>query len=51
MEQRIDISEPELLRKALIDWSNFSFEEKKYIAHIFIEKVIIYNDKIDIIYK
>ena len=51
MEQRIDISEPELLRKALIDWGNFSFEEKKYIAHIFIEKVIIYNDKIDIIYK
>ena len=50
-EQRIDISNPELLQRALTDWENFSFEEKKYIARLFIDKIIIYNDKIDIIYK
>lgn len=50
-EQKIDISNPELLRNALLNWEGFSFEEKKYIAHLFIEKIIIYNDKIDIIYK
>lgn len=42
---------PEMVSKALNDWSSFSFDEKKLIAQAFIEKVVIYNGDMDIIYK
>ncbi len=44
-----NISE-ETVKKALTDWDNLSFEDKKLIAQTFIEKVVIYNDDIKIYY-
>ena len=46
-----EIISPETVSKALNDWSSFSFDEKKLIAQTFIEKIVIYNGYIDIIYK
>ena len=42
---------PEYIRKALNDWEEMSFDEKKAIANVFIEKVVIYNGEIDIAFK
>lgn len=42
---------PEFIRKALNDWEGMSFDEKKAIANVFIDKVIIYNGDIDIAFK
>lgn len=50
-KHRIKVSNPELLNRALTKWDDFSFEEKKYIAQMFIDKVVIYNGQVDIIYK
>lgn len=47
----VEIIDPELVSRVLSEWEDFSFEEKKFIAHMFIEKIIIYNGKLDIIYK
>ncbi len=46
-----EVTSPEVVAKALSDWSSFTFNEKKMIARTFIEKVMIYNGDIDIIYK
>lgn len=46
-----EVITPEMVSKALTDWSSFSFDEKKMIAQTFIEKVVIYDGDIDIIYK
>ena len=43
--------DPELITRALTEWEHFDFEEKKLIASAFIEKVVIYNGDIEIIYK
>ncbi|MBQ4396799.1 MAG: recombinase family protein [Clostridia bacterium] len=40
-----------LIDKALTSWDSLTFDEKKSIAQAFIEKVIIYNENFDIIYK
>ena len=42
---------PEFIHKALTDWEGVSFDEKKSIANLFIEKVIIYNGDIDVAFK
>ncbi len=42
---------PEFIHKALTDWEGMSFDEKKSIANLFIEKVIIYNGDIDVAFK
>ena len=42
---------PELIKKALTQWDSLNFDEKKTIAQTFIEKVVIYNGDLDIIYK
>ncbi len=39
------------IKQALDDWDNFEFSLKKAIATAFIEKVVIRNNQIDIIYK
>lgn len=44
-------ADPEFIRKALNDWKSMSFDEKKTIAGIFIDKVVIYNRDIDISFK
>ena len=41
----------ELVIRALTEWDNFEFEEKKLLAQSFIEKVVIYNGDMEIIYK
>lgn len=40
-----------MIRATLTNWDNLSFEDKKLIASTFIEKVIIYDDRLDIVYK
>lgn len=42
---------PEFIHKALNDWEGMSFDEKKAIANVFIDKVIIYNGDIDVAFK
>ncbi|MBQ9902168.1 MAG: hypothetical protein IJM51_07260 [Clostridia bacterium] len=42
---------PEMVSKALSDWSSLSFDSKKLIAQTFIEKVVIYDVDIDIVYR
>lgn len=39
-----------LIDKALTSWDSLTFEEKKSIAQTFIEKIIVYNENLDIIY-
>ena len=46
-----EVITPEMVSKALTDWDSFSFDEKKMIAQTFIDKVVIYDVDIDIIYK
>lgn len=46
-----EVITPELVSEALDNWELFSFDQKKMIARIFIEKVIVYDGNIDIIYK
>lgn len=46
-----EVITPQMVSKALTDWSSFDFDQKKLIARTFIEKVIIYDGDIDIIYK
>lgn len=41
----------ELVIRALTEWDNFEFEEKKLLAQSFIEKVVIYNGDMEIVYK
>lgn len=45
-----DISD-DIIRATLTNWDNLSFDYKKLIARTFIEKVIVYDDKLDIVYK
>ena len=39
-----------LIDKALTSWDSLTFEEKKSIAQTFIEKIVVYNENLDIIY-
>ncbi len=41
----------DMIRATLTNWDNLSFEDKKLIASTFVEKVIIYDDRLDIVYK
>lgn len=41
----------EVIKSTLTNWNNLTFEDKKLIARTFIEKVIVYDDRLDIIYK
>ena len=45
-----DISN-DVIRATLTDWDNLSFDDKKLIANTFIKKVLIYDDRLDIVYK
>ena len=46
-----NMASPEFIKKALENWNDMPFEEKKIIANIFIEKVTIYNGNIEISFK
>ena len=46
-----DLIDEETIERALTDWDSFQFDEKKLIAQTFIDKIIIYNGEMDIIYK
>lgn len=39
-----------LMDKALTSWDSLTFDEKKSIAQTFLEKIVVYNENIDIIY-
>lgn len=41
----------EMIKRVLSDWNGLSFSEKKYVANSFIEKVVVWNDDVDIVYK
>ena len=41
----------DIIKSILTDWESLSFADKKRIANIFIEKVNVYDDKLDIVYK
>ena len=45
-----EIPDTSLIDKALTSWDSLTFDEKKSIAHTFIEKIIVYNENLDIIY-
>ena len=45
-----DISN-DIIRATLTDWDNLSFDDKKLIANTFIKKVVVYDDRLDIVYK
>lgn len=46
-----ELPDPALIERALTSWDSLTFDEMKAIAQAFIEKVIIYNEDFDIIYK
>ena len=48
---QLDDVSPEMIGKALSDWAGFDFSQKKAISGAFIEKVVIGNNDIDIVYK
>lgn len=41
----------DVIKSTITNWDNLTLEDKKLIARAFIEKVIVYDNKIDIIYK
>lgn len=41
----------DIIRATLTDWDNLSFDDKKLIANTFIKKVVVYDDRLDIVYK
>ena len=45
-----ELPDTALIDKALTSWDSLTFEEKKSIAQTFIEKIIVYNENLDIIY-
>ena len=47
----VELPNAALIDKALTSWDSLAFDQKKSIAQAFIEKIVIYNEEFDIIYK